>query len=89
MQVAEKSESQLDQRVCPNCGESCEKEYETVFVNGQEFCVCCNSNIETCHTEEGLTNDFYNTIAENWGDPHRKNVSDLIGFGLFFDTGSV
>tara|TARA_B100001079_G_scaffold70554_1_gene60288 strand:- start:198 stop:332 length:135 start_codon:yes stop_codon:yes gene_type:complete len=32
MQVAEKSESQLDQRVCPNCGESCEKEYETVFV---------------------------------------------------------
>ena len=67
MQVAEKSESQLDQRVCPNCGESCEKENETVFVNGQEFCVCCNSNIETCYTEKGSTNDFYSTIAENWG----------------------
>ena len=59
MQVAEKSGSQLDQRVCPNCGESCEKENETVFVNGQEFCVCCNSNIETCYTEEGFTDDFY------------------------------
>ena len=59
MQVAEKSESQLDQRVCPNCGESSEKEYETVFVNSQEFCVCCNSNIETNYTEEPLTNDFY------------------------------
>ena len=59
MQVAEKSELQLDQRVCPNCGESCEKEYETVFVNGQEFCVCCNSNIETFYNEEGLTSDFY------------------------------
>ena len=59
MQVAEKSKSQLDQRVCPNCGESCEKENETVFVNGQEFCVCCNSNIETCYTEEGSRNDFY------------------------------
>ena len=59
MQVAEKRESQPDNRVCPNCGESCEKEHETVFVNGQEFCVCCNSNIETFYTEEGLTSDFY------------------------------
>ena len=59
MQVAEKSESQLDQRVCPNCGETCEKEHETVFVNGREFCACCNTNIETCYTEESLTNDFY------------------------------
>ena len=65
MQVAEKSESQLDQRVCPNCGESCEKEYETVFVNGQEFCVVCNSNIETCYTEEVLTNDFYSDSIKN------------------------
>ena len=59
MQVAEKSESQLGQRVCPNCGESCEKEFETVIVSGQEFCVCCNSNIETRYTDEVLTNDFY------------------------------
>ena len=60
MQVAEKSKSHLDQRVCPNCGESCEKEYETVFLNGQEFCVCCNSNVEPFYTEESLTDDFYN-----------------------------
>ena len=65
MQVAEKRESKLDQRVCPNCGESCEKEYETVFVNGKEFCVCCNSNLETCYSEEGLTNDFYSDSIKN------------------------
>ena len=59
MQVAEKNESQLDQRVCPNCGESCEKEHETVFVNGQEFCVCCNANVESVYMEESMTNDFY------------------------------
>ena len=59
MKIAEKSESQMIQRVCPNCGESCEKEYETVFVNGKEFCVCCISNIETYNTQEVLTNDFY------------------------------
>ncbi len=65
MQVAEKSKSQLSQRVCPNCGESCEKEYETVFVSGQEFCVCCNSNIETSYTEDSLTNDFYSDSVKN------------------------
>ena len=65
MQVAEKRESQLDQRVCPNCGESCAKESETVFVNGHEFCVCCNSRIETCYTEEVLTNDFYSDSIKN------------------------
>ena len=36
----------LEERICPNCGESCEKEYETFFVHGQELCICCNSNIE-------------------------------------------
>ena len=65
MQVAEKRESKLDQRVCPNCGESCEKEYETVFVNGKEFCVCCNSNLETCFTEEGSTNEFYSDSVKS------------------------
>ncbi len=59
MNFAENSESKLDQRVCPNCGESCENEHETVFVNGQEFCVCCNSSLETSYNEESLTNDFY------------------------------
>ena len=65
MQVAKKSESKIDQRVCPNCGESCEKEYETVFVNGHEFCVCCNSNVETYNTSEVLTNDFFNDSIKN------------------------
>ena len=59
MQVSEKNESQLEIRVCPNCGESCEKEYETVFVNGKEFCVCCNANVESVYMEESMTNDFY------------------------------
>ncbi|MDP6521616.1 MAG: hypothetical protein QF779_02790, partial [SAR324 cluster bacterium] len=74
MQVAEKSELQLDQRVCPNCGESCEKEHETVFVNGQEFCVCCNSSIETCYTEEGSTKDF-----------HSDSIKSDNAFAEFFD----
>ena len=38
----------MDNRICPNCGEPCVKEYETVFVHGQELCVCCNSNTEPC-----------------------------------------
>ena len=59
MQVSEKNESQLEIRVCPICGESCEKEYETVFVIGKEFCVCCNANVESVYMEESMTNDFY------------------------------
>ena len=39
----------IEERICPKCDESSEKEYETVFVHGQELCVCCNSNIEPCH----------------------------------------
>ena len=81
MQFAEKSELQLDQRVCPNCGESCEKEYETVFVNGQEFCVCCNSNIETFYNEEVSKNDFYsdsiksdNAFAEFFDERRNLNI---------------
>ena len=81
MQVAEKSELQLHQRVCPNCGETCEKEYETVIVNGQEFCVCCNSNIETSYTEEVLTNEIYsdsiksdNAFAEFFDDRRYLNT---------------
>ena len=42
----------IEERICPNCGESCEKEYETDFVHGQELCVCCNSNIEPCYEGE-------------------------------------
>ena len=46
MRITEENESNVDERICPICGESCEKEYETVFVHGQETCVCCNSNID-------------------------------------------
>jgi len=42
----------MEQRFCPNCGESCEKEYETLFENGKEFCVCCNSNIDPSFQED-------------------------------------
>ncbi len=55
----------MDPRVCPNCGESCEKEYETVFVNGQEYCVCCNSNIEPCFTEDGVTEEIFSDAGGN------------------------
>ena len=47
----------MNERICPNCGESCEKEYETVFVHGQELCVCCNTNIEPCY--EGENNNVF------------------------------
>ena len=47
----------MDVRVCPNCGESCEKEYETVIVRGQEFCVCCNSTIDPFYKYENLISD--------------------------------
>ena len=47
----------MDKRICPNCGEPCEKEHETVFVHGQELCVCCNSNIESCY--EGVNDNVF------------------------------
>ena len=58
-------ESNMDKRICPNCGEPCEKEYETVFVQGQELCVCCNSNIERCCEEDGFTDNILNDGGEN------------------------
>ena len=58
-------ESNMDKRACPNCGEHCEKEHETVFVHGQELCVCCNSNIEPCCEEDGFTDNILNDGGEN------------------------
>ena len=55
----------MDKRICPNCGESCEKEYETVIVQGQELCVCCNSNIEPCCEEDGFSENILNDGGEN------------------------
>ena len=48
----------MDVRFCPNCGESCEKEYETVIVQGQEFCVCCNYAIEPFFKDENFITEF-------------------------------
>ena len=47
----------IEERFCPNCGESSEKEYETVFFHDQELCVCCNSNIEPCY--EGVKDNVF------------------------------
>ena len=47
----------IEERICPDCGESSEKKYETVFVHGQELCVCCNSNIEPCY--EGVKDNVF------------------------------
>ena len=58
-------EININERICPNCGESCENEFETVFVNGQELCVCCNSNIEPCFEEEGFTDNFIDNAGVN------------------------
>ena len=55
----------MDKRICPNCGEPCEKEYETAFVHGQELCVCCNSNIEPSCEEDGFTDNILNDGGEN------------------------
>ena len=60
----------FNERICPNCGESCENEYETVFVNGQELCVCCNSNVEPYFTENGFTN----SPIDNTGDKNNEFV---------------
>ena len=46
MRITKENESNVDERICPIWGESCEKEYETVFVHVQETCVCCNFNID-------------------------------------------
>ena len=46
MRITEENETNVDESICPICGEPREKVYETVFVHGQETCVCCNSNID-------------------------------------------
>ena len=46
MQITDGNKSYMCERICPNCGDSCEKDYETFFVHDQELCFCCNSNIE-------------------------------------------
>ena len=54
----------MDLRICPNCGESCEKEYETIIVKGQEFCVCCNYNLETNLHNESLIGNYIDNSGE-------------------------
>jgi len=43
-------ETNINERVCPN---------------GQELCVCCNSNIEPCYEEDGFTDDLIDNAGEN------------------------
>ncbi len=71
----------MEERVCPNCGESCEKEYETLFVNGQEFCVCCNSNIDPCFNENSLSGY---SLGE--GDQINNVFSDFFNESGYFKT---
>ncbi len=54
----------MDLRICPNCGESCEKEFETVFVRGQEYCVCCNYNIEKSNNDNVLEESYIEDPGE-------------------------
>ena len=54
----------MDLRICPNCGESCEKEFETVFVRGQEFCVCCNYNLVSSNNDDVLGEAYLEDTGE-------------------------
>ena len=54
----------MNLRICPNCGESCEKEYETVIVRSQEFCVCCNYNLSNNLNDEDLNKNYFDDIDE-------------------------
>lgn len=71
----------MEERICPNCGESCEKEFETFFVRGQEFCVCCNSNIIPYHeTEEEV---FSGDFSEN------SNGNNNVFMDFFNESGLI
>ena len=58
-------EININERIRPNCDESCENEFETVFVNGQELCVCCNSNIEPYYEKDVITDDLIDNAGGN------------------------
>tara|TARA_Y100001970_G_C14247423_1_gene869312 strand:- start:12 stop:227 length:216 start_codon:yes stop_codon:yes gene_type:complete len=54
----------MDVRICPNCGESCEKEIETIIIHGEEYCVCCNFNIESNFNDDALNYNYPNDTGE-------------------------
>ena len=54
----------MDLRICPNCGESCEKEFETVIVLGHEYCACCNYSLEQNFREDILIHNYMDDNTE-------------------------
>ena len=68
MRIAEENELNMDGRICTNCGESSEKGYETVFVHGQELCVCCNSNIDIYELRSVCCNSNIEPYCEGEND---------------------
>ncbi len=55
----------MDIRICPNCGESCEKEFNTVFVCGRKYCVSCNYNLESDINDEVLGDAYLEDTGES------------------------
>ena len=55
----------MDIRICPNCGESCEKGFKTVFVCGREYCVSCNYNLESGINDEVLEDAYLEDTVES------------------------
>ena len=80
MRITEENESNVDERICPICGESCEKEYETVFVHGQETCVCCNSNIDIYQLRSVCCNSNIEPCYEGGNDNVFVDLFDELGF---------
>ena len=80
MRITEENESNVDERICPICGESCEKEYETVFVHGQETCVCCNSNIDIYQLRSVCCNSNIEPCYEEGNDKVFVDLFDELGF---------
>ena len=80
MRITEENGSNVDERICPICGESCEKEYETVFVHGQETCVCCNSNIDIYQLRSVCCNSNIEPCYERGNDNVFVDLFDELGF---------
>ena len=79
MQITGENESSMDERICTNCGEYCEKEYETVFVHGQALCVCCNSNIDIYQLRSVCCNSNIEPCYEGENDNVFVDFLDELG----------
>ena len=70
MRITEENESNVDERICPICGESCEKDHETVFViipilTYTNYVVFVVSNIEPCY--EGENDNVFVDLFDELG----------------------